>query len=253
MTENTPQDPREIVKAGLDALCAVMDLDLAAYLHLPEGGSPELHMVRPSLSDVTPTEAFELLTSLRDTMGDEHAGDETLLLGGFLAVAVSTAGPTSRGVHVVGRRTAPMEPAERATAVKLARSIGSVAAFLDASGQAAAPAPATVGRVRVDTLGEGARAEVIVRTVGGEQPGSAEGATPLEAVAHATLSAVAPNLKVVEATEGQVSAERAVLVLLRDEFDHAELGAALIGESGDAPRAAARAALQAAGRLADPR
>ncbi len=101
-----------------------MSLDLCAYLHAAGDLGPQLYLSRPSLAEMDATEAFNLFSALRDTLEDEHDGDEIILLGGYLALAVTTRGRHSRGLHVIGRRDLSLEEPERELSVKLCRSFG---------------------------------------------------------------------------------------------------------------------------------
>src|SRR5205809_5878889 len=92
-----PQDPadagvmlQDVVYAGLEAMRAAVPLDLCAYLHATDDQGPQLFLGAPDLASIEPTEAFSLFNALRDALHDPHEGDETMLLGGFLAIAVSS-------------------------------------------------------------------------------------------------------------------------------------------------------------------
>src|SRR6266567_3020020 len=122
---------QDIVYAGLEAIRAAVPLDLCAYLHATEDQGPQLFLGSPDLGSIDPTEAFSLFSALRDALHDPHEADETMLLGGYLAVAVSSEGPVSRGLHVVGRKEMPFEDAERETVARLARAVGSIVHSLE--------------------------------------------------------------------------------------------------------------------------
>ena len=81
---------QDIVYAGLEAMGAAIPLDLCAYLHATDDQGPQLFLGAPDLASIEPTEAFSLFTALRDALQDPHEGDETMLLGGYLAIALST-------------------------------------------------------------------------------------------------------------------------------------------------------------------
>src|ERR1051326_8240104 len=102
---------QDVVYAGLEAMRAAVPLDLCAYLHATDDQGPQLFLGAPDLASIDPTEAFSLFTALRDALHDPHEGDETMLLGGYLAIAVSSEGVSSHGVHVVGRDESPIEAA----------------------------------------------------------------------------------------------------------------------------------------------
>jgi hypothetical protein len=182
-----------------------------------------------------------------------------MLLGGYLAVALSSHGPRSRGLHVVGRRETPFEPGEREVVAHLAHAIATVVHTVEqpspvpAAGVARAEDVAgTPIRVAVEMLSDRARAEVAV-PVGDEiRSGTGEAATAPRAVALAVIDAMDASLKLRDTIEGDIAGERAVLVLLANSLDTAAIGAALIDRNtSDALRATADATLDAVQRLAD--
>jgi hypothetical protein len=176
-----------------------------------------------------------------------------MLLGGYLAVAVSSEGPFSKGLHVAGRKETPFEDAERDVIARLAGSIGTIVHSLE---QPLLPVPARTEatgapiRVAVEMLSDRARAEVSAPFGDEIRTGTGEAATAPRAVALAVIDAVDASLKLRDTVEGEIAGERAVLVLLSDHADANALGAALIDQTAsDALRATASAALDAAQRL----
>jgi len=259
--EQPPADPgllvQDIVYAGLEALRTAVPLDLCAYLHETEDQGPQLFLGSPDLASIDPTEAFGLFTALRDALHDPHEGDETMLLGGYLAVALSSQGPRSRGLHVVGRRETPFEEEERMLIARLTHAVAAIVHMVEQPrpAPAAAPGPVQKGpgapiRVAVESLTDRARAEVAV-PVGDEiRTGTGEAPTAPRAVALAVIDAMDASLKLRDTIEGDIAGERAVLVLLSDATETASLGAALIDRnSSDTLRATAAATLEAAQRL----
>jgi hypothetical protein len=244
---------QDIVYAGLEALKAALPIDLCAYLHASEDQGPQLFLGSPDLASIDAAEAFALFSALRDALEDPHEGDETMLLGGFLAVAVSSRGEWSRGLHVVGRREIPFEDAERETIQKLTRSIGSIVHSLERPGvvpsQASAPIAEPI-RVAVEMLQGRARAEVAAPFGDEIRVGTAEDQTPARAVAMAVIDAVDASLKLRDTGEDDIGGERAVLVLVSDELERVSLGCSLIDQATSDPlRASAMATLEAAQRL----
>ena len=243
---------QDVVYAGLEAMRAAVPLDLCAYLHATEDQGPQLFLGAPDLASIDPTEAFSLFTALRDALHDPHEGDETMLLGGYLAIALSTQGPLSRGLHVVGRRETPFEPEERAVIGRLAGSLGRLIHSVEqpaATAQPRAKAGAPI-RVAVEMLSDRARAEVSAPFGDEIRTGTGEAPTAPRAVALAVIDAVDASLKLRDTAEGDIGGERAVLVLLTDGAERPALGATLIDQtSSDALRATASAALDAALRL----
>src|SRR5438309_2854552 len=244
---------QDIVYAGLEAIRAAVPLDLCAYLHATEDQGPQLFLGSPDLGSIDPTEAFSLFSALRDALHDPHEGDETMLLGGYLAVAVSSEGPLSRGLHVVGRRETPFEDAERDVIARLAHSIGAVVHSLEQPRATSAPRRDVAGapiRVAVEMLADRARAEVSAPFGDEIRTGTGEAATAPRAVALAVIDAVDASFKLRDTVEGEIAGERVVLVLLSDQAETVSLGAALVDRSAsDALRATASAALDAAQRL----
>jgi hypothetical protein len=150
---------QDVVYTGLEAMRAAVPLDLCAYLHATEDQGPQLFLGAPDLASIDPTDAFSLFTALRDALQDPHEGDETMLLGGYLAIAVSTEGPVSRGLHVVGRHETPFEPEERAIIARLAGALGRLIHSVEQPQAAPQPRP-TAGapiRVAVEMLSDRAR------------------------------------------------------------------------------------------------
>jgi hypothetical protein len=239
---------QDLVYGGLEALTTTMPLDLCAYLHSAGDLGPQLYLTTPTLAQMDATEAFNLFSALRDALLDEHDGDETILLGGYLALAVTTRGRSSRGLHVIGRRDASLEDTERELAVKLCRAFGRGAHTLEGVPERVAgdSAPA---RVAVELVGDMTRAEVAVHLAGEVRTGTAEAQSAPRAVALAVIDAVDQSLKLGEAIEGEIASERAVLVLMADERGRSALGAALCGAGADPLQATAAAALDAASRL----
>jgi hypothetical protein len=243
---------QEIVYAGLEAMRAAVPLDVCAYLHAAEDQGPQLFLGFPDLASIDSTEAFSLFSALRDALHDPHEGDETMLLGGYLAVCVSSEGPLSRGLHVVGRKETPFEDPEREVIARLSRAIGAVGHSLEqphpttARGEVAG-API---RVAVEMLSDRARAEVSAPFGDEIRTGTGEAATAPRAVALAVIDAVDASLKLRDTVEGEIANERVVLVLLSDQAEIVSLGASLIDQAAsDALRATATAALEAAVRL----
>jgi hypothetical protein len=239
---------QDLVYGGLEALAAAMPLEFCAYLHAAGDAGPQLYLAKPSLAEMDATEAFNIFSALRDALEDEHAGDEIILLGGYLAIAVSSRGRYSRGLHVIGRRDASLEDPERELAVKLCRSFGRAAHTLEIASDRPRITP-TVARVAVELVGDMTRAEVAVPMHGEIRTGTAEAPSAPRAVALAVIDAVDQSLKLGEAIEGEVASERAVLVLLADERGRSALGASLCGAGSDPLQATAAATIDAAARL----
>lgn len=243
---------QDVVYTGLEAMRAAVPLDLCAYLHATDDQGPQLFLGAPDLASIDPTDAFSLFTALRDALQDPHEGDETMLLGGYLAIAVSSEGPLSRGLHVVGRHETPFEPEERAVVARLAGALGRLVHSVEQPHGTAQPRTAAGApiRVAVEMLSDRARAEVSAPFGDEIRTGTGEAPTAPRAVALAVIDAVDASLKLRDTAEGDIGGERAVLVLLTDGSERPALGATLIDQtSSDALRATASAALDAALRL----
>lgn len=235
----------DVAYAGLDALRAVLTLDLCAYLHAGAAMGPQLYLRAPDLSAMDATAAFDLFSALRDALGAGEPGTHHLSVAGFEAVAVLTAGPASRGLFVVGRRGDPLDEAEVRCVGELCRAVGVAAHAVEAAAR-----PAVEGgplKVSVEIAEGTAHAEVVLPAPGGLRRGSGTGPSPAEAVARAALEALDPTCKLAAVTEGEVGGERLMAVLVRDALDRTAVGAALI--AGDPLHATAEAAAEAAARL----
>ncbi|MFN2613723.1 MAG: hypothetical protein ABR552_02750 [Actinomycetota bacterium] len=238
-----------LVYAGLEALRALEPLDLAAYLHESRGQGPQLFLGTPNLATSDPNEAFSLFSALRDAMGADHDG-ETVTIAGYRAIAITSSGAHSRGLHVLGRLGAAIEDADRL--YPLAKTFGGLAHEIEAiqpshpHERAQQPLPV---RVAVEMIDGRAHAEVAVAFGDEFRTGTADEGSSARAVALAAVDAVAASLKVIDAGEGLIGGARAVLVLVADDQGRQELGAAVVDDNGDTLRATAIAALDAAGRL----
>lgn len=240
---------QELVYAGLDAMRSAVPLELCAYLHTAEGQGPQLFLGAPALSEVDPTQAFTLFSALRDTL-EARPSEGAIPLGGYNAVPFYSSGPRSRGLHVAGRRTSPLEDPERAVVGRLARAVAGIAHALEAPERAPRPPhPSAPVRVAVEVVGGRARAEVAAPFGDEVRTGLGEESSPQRAVAAAVIDAVDASLKLVEANQGEFGGESAVLVLIADQLGRVQIGAALVGETADALQATALAAIEAATRL----
>ena len=236
---------QDMVYAGLDALRAVVPLDLCAYLHASSGFGPQLYLRAPDLSSMDATQAFDLFTTLRDALDDDRTGERPFEVAGFDAMAILTSGAASRGLYVVGRREQPLDETERAIVGRLCAAVGAACHALEGGNRP--PVEGSPLRVAVEVIEGTARAEVVVPVTGGLRQGKGQAPSPTEAVAHATLEAADAAYKLGEVTEGEISGERLVIVLVRDDNGNATVGAALAG--ADHLHATALATLEAAERL----
>ncbi|HVL90966.1 MAG TPA: hypothetical protein VM841_12105 [Actinomycetota bacterium] len=244
---------QDIVYAGLEALRSAVALDLAAYLHEAPDQGPQLFLGAPTLAEIEPTAAFNLFAALRDGLGEERNGDD-IVVPGFCAVAITTSGPVSRGVHVLGRRDAALADYEREVLVRLAYTFAALAHSVEhAPPPDVSPVQAgawfTPARVVVETVPGGAEATVTVVAGDESRTQTAQASSTPRAVAVAAVAAVDPSLKVVEAGEEQIGDVRAVLALVADATGRQTIGSAVVDEQNDSLRAAAAAALDAAVRL----
>src|SRR3954469_6193247 len=236
---------QRVAYAGLDALRAAIPLDLCAYLHTTADTGPQLYLRAPDLSKMDATSAFSLFTAVRDTLDNQETEGAVTAIGGFESFTVVTEGLRSRGLFVLGRRESALDPHEQEVASALCRSIGAVSHALSDAGLAdTEPSPV---RIAVEVSDGQARADVLVSRAGEMRIGQGEASSASVAVAVATLDAVDPALKLIQCSEDEIGAERAVLVLIRDEGGTNALGSALCGS--DPLQATAGAALQAADRL----
>ena len=243
-----------IVYAGLEALRAAVPLDLAAYLHETPDQGPQLFLGAPTLADIDPTAAFNLFAALRGGLGSQRDGEE-LDVPGYRAIAITTGGAVSKGVHVLGRRASAPTPDERAGLVRLAHTFAALGHSVEQAPPGAAPANGdglrriAPVRVVVETVPGGAEATVTIDIDGRPVTQTAHASGTARAVATAAVACVDPSLKVVEAGEEQIGGARAVLALIAATDGRQMLGTSLIDDQTDSLRATSIAALDAAERL----
>lgn len=128
---------QEVVYAGLEALQAVVPLDLCAYLHTSQASGPQLFLGTPPLAAAGGAKAFTIFSDLRDALdrprflsgGPVTSGlDETVSeIASHPALVVVTVGAASRGVHAIGREVSdppPFSAAERDALVQLCVALG---------------------------------------------------------------------------------------------------------------------------------
>jgi hypothetical protein len=236
---------QDTVYAGLDALRASIPLDLCAYLHVAHDSGPQLYLRSPELSSMDANEAFELFGALRDTLREAPNEETEVALGSYVAMALTTNGSRSRGLHVVGRRSAGLERSERDLATRLCRSLAGVCHNLEARAEPAVDA--TPIRVAVESGDNESKAEVSVPVSGGLRTGWGSGSSAVAAVATAVLDALGADWELVHAGDADAAGEHALLVLLSDSAGRPSLGCALA--ASDPLRAVAAATLDAANRL----
>lgn len=242
---------QDLIYGGLELLKTAAGADLCAYLHTSDDHGPQLYLAAPELGATDPAEAFTLFTALRDALDDDHEGDEAFLISSYVAVAITTAGPGSRGLHVVGRLDEPLEPDARETVARMARAIGALVHAWQAPPQPAqmAQAPGRIQRVAVETADGRAHAEVTA-AVGDElRTGVGEAPSAAHAVAQAVLELLGRDLKLADASDGDIGGERVALVLVIDGLERRAVGSGLVTETTDLLRATAHATLEAALRL----
>lgn len=121
---------QELVYAGLDALAAVTDLDVCAYLHDSPSTGPQLFLGAPSLDAGKGPQALALLADLTAVLERAHGDDGPVaavveeVVAGVPCLTVTTVGPDGYGVHALGRRAPDLPPATRAALVRLAEALG---------------------------------------------------------------------------------------------------------------------------------
>lgn len=234
---------QSVAYAGLDALLAVQDLDLCAYLHVGAELGPQLYLRRPTLADLDPAEAFRLFSALRDLLDGD--GQSRVEVEGFHTVVMASSGIASRGLWVVGRSDVPLDERAKASVHVLGRAVMQLCHEAErTSGAAEAP---TVARVAIETANDELRAEVVIVTGAGERTGRGEAAAAFDAVAWATIAATDASLKLVAAADDSIGGTRVVLVLLHDSQGRTAVGAAEIGN--DPLQATATATLVAVAQL----
>src|SRR5579871_3477626 len=124
---------QDLAYAGLDALRAMVPLDLCAYLHVSSALGPQLYLRAPDLVALNPTEAFDLFSSLRDILASAEPGVSRAQVTRFQSVTVLTAGQASRSLFVFGRSEDPLSDDEQTLAAGLCRAVGIAAHAVEAS------------------------------------------------------------------------------------------------------------------------
>jgi hypothetical protein len=239
----------ELMLAGLEAIRAAMPAALCAYVHAVAGEAPQLIMAAPEMSEIDPTEAFNLFAAFRDVLHDDHDGDD-LAIGEYLACALTTRGARSRGLHIVGRRGARLDMAEREIFKRLARGLGEAAHVLETGRARQRLSLRAPIRVSVDLVEGRARAEVAIPLEDEIRTGFGESNLSGRAVVEAVIDAMDASIKQVDTSLGDVGQERAVLVLLDGSAGRRALGASLVDDETDLLHATATAAMDAAAKLA---
>lgn len=249
MTSERELVVQTLAYAALDTLRFAIPLDLCAYLHVVEGDGPQLYLRTPDLSTMSAAQAFDVFTALRDTLDGED-DTESRRIGSYDAVAIRSAGARSQGVFVVGRDDDPLDDAERAVIEDMCAAMSLAAHTLEDDTSARGAAELSAVGVRID---DGvARAELSFTLPGGRTvSGVGDAPSTTDAVALAAIDALDgrdgldARYKLGEVTEGTISGERVMIVLVRDENDRASIGTALVGN--DPVRAAAAATAAALG------
>jgi hypothetical protein len=229
--------------AGLDALRSVLLTDLAACIHAVSGAPPQLYLRQPTLGDLGASEAIKLYEELRHLL-DQDDLPRIVGVGGRSACACITVGVGARTLWVVGRHEPAFDDGEADVVVSLAEAVGAVVAAIEETAHTLRQESVSVS---VEGSGRISRAEVWVPVGSRVRASRSEGASPMIAVAQATLAAVDEDLKLATAAEDTIDGERAVLVLARNPMGRAAVGAAVCDD--DPLLATARAALDAARSL----
>jgi hypothetical protein len=234
---------QDVIYAGLDALLAAIPLELCAYLHLAEGAGPQLYLRTPDLSSMDANECFALFGALRDALDANEPNDRPLEVRGFHAISMNSPGTRSRGLHVVGRRTAALDEHERNLAGRLSGAIAAATHSLEAIGPSSEE---TALRLSVEVVEGGPQADISLEAGGETRTGRGSAESPFEAVALAVLDAFTDDYELVHAGLQEATGERVALVIVRDPGGDRGLGAAL---GQDPLQATATAALEAVRRL----
>jgi hypothetical protein len=235
---------QDVAYGGLDAVRAVLPVDLCAYLHVSSGLGPQLYLRAPDLSTLDANAAFGLFGSLRDVLGDAQPGVQRLEVGGFQSVVLLSEGEVSRGLFVFGRRDEAITDEEADVIAPLCAAIGVAAHALES----AVEPPVSLGGIKVivGSAPSGATtAEVLVPVGPDMRRATAEGSTSLDAAASATLAALAalePDLTLAGVAPVLVNGYEAVVVVVRDADQQTVAGIALTGSLDPAEAAALAAA-----------
>jgi hypothetical protein len=236
---------QEVAYAALDAIRAMVPVDLCAYLHLPAGAGPQLFLRAPELSALDATGAFALFAGLQDAAMQDEDGPVDAEVAGFEAFGVSVRGTASRGLYMFARATGPLDDNEQRLIADVGRALGAAIQTLEDAGRTRQfEHPLNVS---IELRGGIARAEVVIPGAGEPRTGHGQAAAATSAVAEAALDAIDSRLKLGALSETEVGSERVMVAVVRSD-DRVAVAAVLPGH--DPLQAAAWATSEAAGKLA---
>jgi len=229
----------DLVGALLDGLANTMALDLCGYLHQGPGESPHLFLKAPSLDELGPAAAYDLLDALRREL--EDGPSPSFAAAGLAGTTIATTGAGSRGVWAVARSGGITDP-ERDVATRFCTSFGRAVHQLDGAAPPATTLVTPIG-VRVHRSRDSVLAEVQVRVGSEIRPGHGRATTGVEAITRAVCVAAGRHVTFRYASEVAHEGEHAAVALLEGEGQAISLGSALTPEGGGV--ATAQAAVRA--------
>ncbi len=216
---------RSLVNAGLLLLDGRTTLSHVAYLHLPEGGEPELFQLRPRLDAIEPASLFRLYNLLGQAgQGtDEHG---TVTFDGSELRFLRTKGAQSVGVHLFGTAGQPFS----AEALTDLHELAAMSATVIHQFQQGAPAPDFVPDIRIETTPTGIRATAESHADGDDRNGIAEAETVEIATAQAVLDAYNQRHQVAEVQVVEIGTNRIGMVILIDADNGLRMGVVIGSE-----------------------
>jgi hypothetical protein len=222
-----------LIDSSLTSLEASGSLRLCGYLRDLDG-NPSVTLRSPELSELHPTEAFQLFSTL-GAVGQNGSGDHRFHVSKLDAIAVVTSGPQSTDLFFFGADDLTEEQA-----AQLARFCRVYAPAIHQCDQP--PDDTEQFHLLLDVHGDDARAEVTL----GHSVGVAASTTSHEAAAAAALEIVAGGARLIEAGHVRSSDGTAAFVVVAGHGGEVSTGAAPVVAGPDA--SAAVAALRA-GRM----
>lgn len=227
-----------LVDAGLDQISTIGALDLLAYLHLPRFDEPVLFLRQPSLGTLSATRAFRLMNRFAHA-ANSSSDEGTFTEEGVVTAYLRCSGTRSTGVHFFGRSAAVIE----APVIAELRATTRTFATITNQYVAGTPTDLDVPGLVVEINEQRTTVHATAPGRGMDSVGRAESTNPQEAVVRAVLAATGSKFSFRDAREVPLEDERAVLVVLADEFD--ELHPGFVISSDDLLQSTATATMRA--------
>ena len=226
--------------AGLDQISTIGALDLLAYLHLPRFDEPVLFLRQPSLGTLSATRAFRLMNRFAHA-ANSSSDEGTFTEEGVVTAYLRCSGTRSTGVHFFGRSAAVIE----APVIAELRATTRTFATITNQYVAGTPTDLDVPGLVVEINEQRTTVHATAPGRGMDSVGRAESASRNRPsrTCRAVLAATGSKFSFRDAREVPLEDERAVLVVLADEFD--ELHPGFVISSDDLLQSTATATMRA--------